>query len=218
MSDEVRDSLVAAARRIINELATTAADDTSLSAARDLVEQAARAMEAGRHDLRGRVSEASLIERDHFLDYSPFTGRLSPLAPPIRLRRTAAGAEGDVVFPAPYEGPPTSVHGGMIAGAFDELLGFVVAMSEHPGMTGRLTIHYRSPTPLMTPVRFTASVVRHEGRKTWAAGELRVVADGRLCAEAEGLFIAVDPQRLRLAREAQSRLYRDLPEPGGEPS
>jgi acyl-coenzyme A thioesterase PaaI-like protein len=71
-------------------------------------------------------------------------------------------------------------------------------------MTGRLTIHYRSPTPLRTELRFEGRVVEVTGRKTFTYGTLH--AGERLCAEAEGLFIAIDIEKmieLRAARESR---------------
>jgi acyl-coenzyme A thioesterase PaaI-like protein len=137
-------------------------------------------------------------------DTSPMLGRANPLAPPLRL-----AFEGDVVtgtawFGSAYEGPPGCVHGGFIAAAFDELLGLAQTAGGQPGMTGRLTIHYRSPTPLRTELRLEGRLERGEGRKTNCQGSITV--GGRLCAEAEGLFVAVDPTRfqaLTAAREAQ---------------
>ena len=79
-------------------------------------------------------------------EHSPFIGRANPLAPPMlpaRGRRRASRVE--VRFGSAYEGPPGCVHGGYIAGAFDELLGATQSLSGNPGMTARLTVNYRTP-------------------------------------------------------------------------
>lgn len=71
-------------------------------------------------------------------------------------------------------------------------------------MTGRLVVHYRSPTPLHEPLRITGTFDRVEGRKIFTTGTLH--AGSRLCAEAEGLFISIDFGRfaeLKAAREQQ---------------
>ena len=62
-------------------------------------------------------------------------------------------------------------------------------------MTGRLIVHYRSPTPLDRELRFEAWVERVDGRKIITRGEL--FAGDLLCAEAEGLFVSVDRERFR---------------------
>jgi acyl-coenzyme A thioesterase PaaI-like protein len=93
-----------------------------------------------------------------------------------------------------YEGPPGCLHGGYIAGIFDEVLGAAQTLAGQAGMTGRLTVHYRSPTPLKTDLHLRARLVSVSGRKILCKGTLH--AGDRLCAEAEGLFIAVDPKKL----------------------
>ena len=105
-------------------------------------------------------------------------------------------ADGAVVgrgsFGAPYEGPPGYDHGGWVACAFDEMLGIANIESGHPGMTARLTIHYRKPTPLFRPLRFKAWVDRLEGRRIMSRGELW---DGdTLTAEADGIFVQPRPE------------------------
>jgi len=72
-------------------------------------------------------------------------------------------------------------------------------------MTGRLTVHYRSPTPLRTELRFAARVTEVTGRKTFTHGTLH--AGGRLCAEAEGLFIAIDYGKMLELRAERERRF-----------
>lgn len=98
---------------------------------------------------------------------------------------------GTVTYGDAYEGPPGCLHGGFIAAGFDDVLGFAQSLSGTPGMTGRLTVSYRSPTPLHEPVRYVATLDHVDGRKIYAVATLR--HGDRLCAEAEGLFISVKP-------------------------
>lgn len=137
-------------------------------------------------------------------DNSPLLGLANPLAPPLRLRVEGDRVVGTARFGSAYEGPPGCVHGGFVAAAFDELLGLTQTIGGHPGMTGRLTIHYRSPTPLRTELRFDGWIERVDGRKTLCRGTIH--AGERLCAEAEGLFIAVDHAKFEglLAERQQS--------------
>ena len=69
-----------------------------------------------------------------------------------------------------------------------------MAVQHLPGMTGRLTVRYRRPTPLHTELRVVAEVERVDGRKAHVDG--RIEHDGETCAEAEGLFLLVDFGRL----------------------
>jgi acyl-coenzyme A thioesterase PaaI-like protein len=129
---------------------------------------------------------------DDYLPRSPMVGEASPLSPRLDWDVVGDHVEGRGVFTAAYEGPPGFVHGGMIACAFDEMLGIANIQNNSPGMTGTLTIKYRAPTPLFTEVHFTAWVDHVEGRRIVSKGELR--AGDLLCAEAEGIFIRPRPE------------------------
>jgi acyl-coenzyme A thioesterase PaaI-like protein len=147
---------------------------------------------------RGRNEGAGYRPRNHgdYLPRSPIVGEASPLSP--RLDWEAVEEDGRVVvighgtFGAPYEGPPSFVHGGWIACAFDEMLGIANIASGHPGMTARLTVHYRRPTPLFRDLQFRAWVDRVEGRRIMSRAE---VWDGdSMTAEADGIFVQPRPE------------------------
>lgn len=193
---DARGRLADAARHIIDELARSSASSASFTEAAALVQQASAVLEAGAHDRPyDEPAEASLREhqRNSFLHHSPFVGRFNPLAPPIGMRMLGEAVLGEVTYGAAYEGPPGCVHGGFIAAGFDEVLGFTQSFSGQPGMTARLTVSYRSPTPLWQPLRYTGRLDRVEGRKIHVQATLHTL-DDRLCAEAEGLFISMKPE------------------------
>ena len=127
-------------------------------------------------------------------------GRANPLAPPLRLRIDEDGdppaVAGTARFGPQYEGPPGHVHGGYLAAAFDEVLGMAQSLGGKPGMTGTLTVRYRSPTPLHLEVDLRGWVERVEGRKIFTRGTLH--AEGRLCAQAEAVFISIDFRALQV--------------------
>jgi acyl-coenzyme A thioesterase PaaI-like protein len=131
---------------------------------------------------------------DQFFPFSPMIGRYSPLAPPVRCRLHDDGrVVGHAVLGAAYEGPPGCVHGGIIAGLFDEVLGVANIAAGVGAMTGTLTVVYRSPTPLYTELRLDARTETIAARKVRTAGTLH--AGDRLCAEAEGTFVLVPHER-----------------------
>jgi hypothetical protein len=204
---DARIRLADATRRIIDELASSTADAESFAAARDLVERAAAVLAAGSHGRSYSAAEAAVADFGMFafVDYSPFLGVLNPLAPPIHLSwSTEPGSTevcGAVTYPGAFEGPPGCVHGGFIAAGFDEVLGFTQAHANRPGMTASLTIDYRSPTPLHRELHFRGRIERIEGRKTFTSAELVVADDGRLCAQATGLFIAIPQEVFDLMKE-----------------
>ena len=85
----------------------------------------------------------------------------------------------------------------------ERLLGFANSLSGNPGMTGTLTVRYRLPTPLHTPLRFEARFDRAEGRKIFTSGE--VFAGDARTAEAEGIFISVGREKFRALYEERQR-------------
>ena len=183
-----RAALAAALRQLIDAtMSVEDVDPATLTEVAQAVEQLA--FRIG----RGRAEGAGYRPRHHgdYLPRSPIVGEASPLSP--RLDWETVEHEGRLVvvargvFGAPYEGPPGFVHGGWVACAFDEVLGIANIASGHPGMTGRLTVHYRHPTPLHRELELRAWVDRVEGRRIMSRAEMR---DGEtLTAEADGIFV-----------------------------
>lgn len=198
--------LAAAMRLVIGRLVESNAPEAELAAAADGLERYAErlATHPRLRRLEGFAESATAGDVAAFFDQSPVIGLSNPLAPPISVRRSGElSAEAHARFGAAYEGPPGCVHGGWVAAAFDEVLGFVQSTTGQPGMTGTLTIRYRKPTPLNTDLRFEATVQRIEGRKIFAEG--RLYNGDVLTAEADGIFISVDLMKMRMLVEAQQR-------------
>ncbi len=206
---DARFRLAEAARRVIEQLTSSTASDDAFEQARDLVEQAAGVLDARGHDRMYSGAEASLSDHQDaiFLDFSPLVGGLNPLAPPIVMHVEDGDVVGDVTFGSAYEGPPGCVHGGFIAASFDEVLGFAQSLGGQPGMTARLQISYRSPTPLHRPLRFVGRIDRVDGRKIHTSATLH--HGDTLCAEAEGLFVSMKPEVfVRLMQDRAQRTDR----------
>jgi len=125
--------------------------------------------------------------------YDPIIGYSNPIAPPVDVRFDENNVlHGHANLDRQYEGPPGYVHGAVVAGIFDLLLGLANAVAGNQGMTGTLTIKYLRPTPLKTDLHIVARVLKTEGRKSFTSGE--IYAGDTLCAECEGLFIALTPE------------------------
>jgi acyl-coenzyme A thioesterase PaaI-like protein len=190
--------LADAGRVVIERMASTDAPEEAVEQAAELLEAAARVLEGPgrvrRYEGFAESANAGGDPHAHF-DHSPIMGMANPIAPPMRVE---VGGDDTVVmhvrFGAAYEGPPGSVHGGVIAATFDEVLGMTQSLSGQPGMTGTLTVRYRRPTPLHRELRFVGTLDRVEGRKIFTTG--RCLDGEDLLAEATGLFIHVDFERL----------------------
>ncbi len=104
----------------------------------------------------------------------------------------------DYTVPARYQGYPGVVHGGIIAAMLDEVTSRTIFRGEPPRfvVTARLSVRYRKPVPVETPLRLTGRVVEEKGRAITVAGEIRLV-DGTLLAEAEAVIVEVDPSFFR---------------------
>jgi acyl-coenzyme A thioesterase PaaI-like protein len=210
---EQKRRLATAMRRVIDLMVQSDAPEAELARAADGLERYSERLAT--HPTLARAGRDATPpvgpEVVTFVDQSPFCGLANPLAPPIALAEEDDWCVvGIVTYGAAYEGPPGCVHGGHVAAAFDEVLGFVQGMSGAPGFTGTLSVRYRTPTPLHRALRIRGEIVRIEDRKIFAQGRLH---DGdTLCAEAEGLFITPHPEQYR--RMLRARAERESTQGG----
>lgn len=191
-ADNARIELTQLTRALIRESFVSTAGDDDMQAAIDAVRTAVEAVKRA----TGRDVGAF---NSNFMDRSPFMGLMNPLAPPMSARLDPDDGEWgsvhcSVTFTEPFEGPPGHVHGGFLAGVFDEILGQAQSLSGRPGMTGKLSISYRAPTPLFAELHLRGWIERIEGRKIFTHATLHNGAT--LCCEADGLFISM-PEDLR---------------------
>jgi|GEM_PF-824527 acyl-coenzyme A thioesterase PaaI-like protein len=158
---------------------------------------------------------------------SAFSGDLNPVAPPMRIRngtlddgRPALLAS--VRLDRQREGPPQSVHGGVLAGMFDELMGGAHRINGGlAGMTGRLTVRYRRPTPLDEDLLLRAWIHDERKRRVTVRADCSVATaagDGperpAITAEAEAFFIRVDFERLDDIMRSRAGGETPQPAPG----
>lgn len=190
--------LAAALRGLNGTLMETAAEASELDAVAEQAEALLARLDQSPKDrtLWGWAESSTAGNTHAHFDSSPVIGLGNAVAPPLRLTIVGDRVEGTANFGTAYEGPPGHVHGGFVAASLDELLGMAQSLSGQGGMTGTLTIRYRRPTPLHRDLKYVGVVDRVEGRKIFTSGTLH---DGEtLCAEAEGIFVSVDFERMRL--------------------
>jgi acyl-coenzyme A thioesterase PaaI-like protein len=186
-----RERLAAAVRSLLDTVLTVDADGAAVDEAAETTEAVVARLRA-----RGRRRDgwsARARRHEDYLPRSPALGALHPSAPPLawRVRNGRFVAEG--TLGAAFEGPPGYVHGGWVALLFDEALGVANVAGGDPGMTARLHVRYRRPTPLHAPLRLEAWTTGRQGRRITTAGTLH--AGPTLCAEAEGLFVDIGADR-----------------------
>lgn len=158
-----------------------AADTEALADRIGALPRIPRAAVGGVNASQARRHDTLLVER------STINGRANPLAPPMRMWADGDLVRGEAYFTAPYEGPAGRVHGAWVAACFDEILGCAQGASGAFGFTGTLTVTLRRATPLYTTITYEAGFSHREGRKIHGWG--RCYADGRLTAEAAGVFV-----------------------------
>lgn len=128
-------------------------------------------------------------------------GSYHPMTMPVELETKDGVTTGRVNLDIVWEGPPGCLHGGYVAHLFDGILGQHNLNVGIPGMTGTLSVRYRSPTPLLTDLHFEVRTGDRDGRKITTRGSL--FHGDTLCAEAEGIFIVPEalPGGIRVPRD-----------------
>jgi acyl-coenzyme A thioesterase PaaI-like protein len=175
----------------------------SLDAPREVIERATATIASVVADLARFVPEprpprypggAAGDEVADFFPFDPIVGRLSPLAPPVRIVWREPRAVGTVRFTTPYEGPPGCVHGAVIAATFDQVFNVANLMRGVAGPTRKLELRYLKPTPLGVELHFEGWVESVAGRDVRTLG--RVLAGEQTTVEAEGHFVQLPHDRV----------------------
>ncbi|WP_319448182.1 MULTISPECIES: PaaI family thioesterase [unclassified Mycobacterium] len=96
----------------------------------------------------------------------------------------------DVEFDERYIGGPGLAHGGAIASACDELLGFSVWLIGAPAVTRALTIDYLAPVPLHETHRITGRVDGEKGRAILVSAQ-GTNSSGKVSFTASGVYVRV---------------------------
>ena len=182
---------------LLERIATTAEGFTAALLTHD---RRTRSIDAMKHDLFGSdVPDGESV--DHFPD-CVVSGLANPMGIAIRVHRDGDEAVARVTLGPAFEGAPGRAHGGVVAAIFDDTMGFVLTMEKQPAFTGRLTVTYRAPTPIGEELEFRAHLAEREDRKLIIHG--RATADTKPVADAEGIFIAITPERFSEAAASRA--------------
>ena len=187
VTEQAQRTLADSLRGLIDACVRTRVDNDTLGEvaieARTLTERLLTTAQAGPLGIE-TSSDGRL--RDHG---NPMVGMRNPIAPPLSVSGDDKGTMTcTFTLGAGYEGPPGCVHGGIVASILDQVTGSAPARIARPGLTAYLNTTYRRPTLLGVEHVATARVVEIEGWKTRVVGEI-ADSEGRVTAEAEGLFI-----------------------------
>jgi acyl-coenzyme A thioesterase PaaI-like protein len=200
--DTAEARLATAVRRLMDASVLTDAEDDERVAVADALDVISAQLEGPdiarlAHGMRW-PSREKMVQGDR--DHNPVAGPANPLSPPMHVEvGDNDEVTADLAMRPIHEGPPGGVHGGWVATLLDQLLGIANIASGNPAMTGELTIRYRKPTPIGVPLVLKARTDAVDGRRVNTSGE--ITADGEVTAEAVGLFIR--PNRERLDRHEQ---------------
>lgn len=109
----------------------------------------------------------------------------------LHLQMSGAGEhiEGFFVVTEHHQGAPGLAHGGVIAAAMDESMGFVLYLLGTMAVTANLNVNFRRPVPVGSRLEMEGGVDRVEGRKIFARMTGRV--NGEIAVEATALFLKV---------------------------
>jgi acyl-coenzyme A thioesterase PaaI-like protein len=173
-------------------LADVAATLDGLTAQLDTGSPRHRPIEQIGHRERGRTERGAAVES---YDDRPFSGNASPWGLGLEVHRVGDEIEAAVTLGAAHEGAPGRAHGGIIAGLFDDVFGFVLGIVGEPAFTGELQVRYLAPTPLHRSLVCRGRLASRDGRKLLIEGELidREGVRETVVARGTGLFITVDP-------------------------
>jgi len=127
----------------------------------------------------------------HGFEDRAVAGRSNPTSIELEVRDEGDEVVADVVLGRAFEGAPGRAHGGIVAAAFDDVTGFVIAQIQEPAFTGELTVRYLAPVPVDEPLELRARLDGRERRKLFISGEAR--ADGTVIATCRAIYITVDP-------------------------
>src|ERR1700691_1923199 len=94
-----------------------------------------------------------------------------------------------------YSGPPGHCHGGIIATILDEAMGKVNKVRQVIAVNSEMTVNYLKPVPLHQRLRVESREVKVEGRRHINVAEI-LNEKGEVLARSQGLFIAIDPERM----------------------
>lgn len=88
-----------------------------------------------------------------------------------------------------HQGAPGLAHGGIVAAALDEGMGYLLWLVESPAVTARLEVDFLRPVPVGAHLELEAWVDREQGRRIHTSIVGRI--DGKPAVRGKALYIKV---------------------------
>ena len=131
----------------------------------------------------------------------------------LRLHVTGETCWTELTLLPDFQGWEGIAHGGIVATILDEVMAWALASQDAWGYTARMSIEFRRPVPIGTPIRGEGRVVERRRRLLTTAGRLVDPTTGEVFASAEGLYVAAPEAR---REELKARYgFRLVPEEAG---
>jgi len=186
-------------RRLQASVQSVEADNAAVNEAAALLAQANRLLSDGEPRKAWYEVDDPDLRKGRNRDFSPWSGALNPVAPPMRFeageRDGVACLVGRVTVSTLREGPPGVAHGGVLAGLFDEIM--AAARGHELGglaFTARLAVRYAKVTPSVDEVVFRAWVDDVRGRRVTMKADCVIAEtlaepEPTVTATAEAMFL-----------------------------
>jgi acyl-coenzyme A thioesterase PaaI-like protein len=100
-----------------------------------------------------------------------------------------------------FEGWEGIVHGGIVSTILDEVMAWSLVGQDSWGVTARMSVEFRRPVEVGTPIRADGWVTRDRRRIVETAGRIVHSSTGEELATGTGLYVAADAERKRFLQE-----------------
>jgi len=127
-------------------------------------------------------------------------GDLNPAGLKLEFRFEGNKAVADFLPQDKHQGYPGLMHGGVMAAALDEAMGWAMYALGVWAVTGKMEVKYRQPLPLHQKATVSGEIIRNRGQWLEMRGEIRS-EEGRLMAESYGLFMRLPEEKVRELEE-----------------
>ena len=119
----------------------------------------------------------------------------------------------EIVLDRRFEGWEGIAHGGIVSTVLDEVMAWSLVASDNWGVTARLSVDFRRPVPVETPIRADGWVTRARKRVVDTAARVIDETTGLELATATGVYVAADATRKRELQDRYGfrRLDADAP-------